>query len=208
MQFATATLARRAACMNCRDPVRATGLRGATLPPFGVNDRSVCASWRTGHASCSGSSHHRTLHDEDALTMKPNSTLRLRPMALAVLALVGGLSLGACNRQENPAETSRDMSEERAEGNENVADATKDAAENLNDGASASTVVNDAHKIEVEKIRADHDVAKERCDGVPAPDQSKCRADADAAYDSAMKAADAKLKAVQSGGTTTPMGPP
>ena len=140
--------------------------------------------------------------------MKPDSTLKLRPMALAMLALVGGLSLGACNRQENPAETSRDMSEERAEGNENIADATKDSADNLKDGASSTTVVNDVHKIELEKIKADHDVAKERCDGVPADEQAKCRADADLAYDSAMKAADEKLKATQGGTPPVPPGPP
>ena len=117
--------------------------------------------------------------------MKLESTLRLRPMALAVLALAGGLSLGACNKQEDPAETSRDMSEERAEGNEN-----------FNDGASAKTVVGDAHEVEVEKIKADHEVAKERCDGVPAPEQDQCRKDADAAYDTALKAADEKKKAL------------
>jgi len=116
-------------------------------------------------------------------------------MSLAVLALAGGVVLSGCNRQEDPAETSRDMSEERAEGNENVTEATQDAVENLEDGASANTVMNDAHRIEVEKIRADHDVAKERCDGVPAPEKDKCRSDADALYDSAMKAADDKLNA-------------
>ena len=132
--------------------------------------------------------------------MKPESTPRLRPMALAILALVGGLSLGACNRQEDPAETSRDMSEERKEGNENIADATKDAAENVKDGASATTMANDAHKIELEKIRADHEVAKERCDGVAEADKAKCRSDADLAYETATKAADAKLKAAENGG--------
>lgn len=126
--------------------------------------------------------------------MKNDSPFRYRALPFAVLALVGGLSLGACNRQEDPAQTSRDMSEERAEGNEKINEATKDAVENLNDGASAETVVNDAHRIEVEKIRADHEVAKERCGGLPAPDQDKCRTDADEAYDGAMKAADAKLR--------------
>lgn len=56
----------------------------------------------------------------------------------------------------------------------------------------------------MEKIKADHDVAKERCDGVPAADQSKCRSDADAVYDTAMKAADAKLKAAEAGAPVTP----
>lgn len=127
--------------------------------------------------------------------MKFESIFRPHPMAVAVLALAGGLVLGGCNRQEDPSQTSSDMSEERTEGNEKIGEAAKDAAENLQDGASAETVVNDAHRIEAEKIRADHEVAKERCDGVPAPDQDKCRSDADAAYDSAMKAADEKLKA-------------
>ena len=128
--------------------------------------------------------------------MNPDPSLRLRPMALAVLALVGGLSLGACNRQEDPAQTSRDMSEERAEGNENINEAAKDATENFNDGASAKTVVEDAHAVEVEKIRADHEVAKERCEGLPAPDQEQCRKDADAAYETALKAADENRKAL------------
>ncbi len=126
---------------------------------------------------------------------KLDSILLRRPLALAVIALVSGLSLGACNRQESPAETSKDMSEERAEGNEKIHDAAKEMREDNKEGASADTLNKDAHKIEVEKIRADHEVALQRCDGVPPAEQSKCRSDADAAYDLAQKAADARLDA-------------
>ncbi|TDU28303.1 hypothetical protein DFR24_2671 [Panacagrimonas perspica] len=127
--------------------------------------------------------------------MKFETISRQQSAAVAILALAGSLMLGACNRQEDPSQTSRDISEARTEGNEKVGEATKDAVENFEDGASAKTVVNDVHRIEVEKIRADHEVAKQRCDGIVAADQDKCRSDADATYDAAMKLADEKRKA-------------
>lgn len=124
--------------------------------------------------------------------MKTHSTPPFRSLAVAALALAGSLSLGACNRQENPSETRKDMREERAEGNEKIHDAAKEVREDLKEGASTDTLNKDVHKVELEKIKADHEVALERCDGVPPGDQSKCRSDADAAYESAKKGVEAQ----------------
>jgi hypothetical protein len=116
----------------------------------------------------------------------------LRSGVLAVLVLGGALGVGACNRHEDPAETAKDMSEARREGTENVQDAAQDAAENRAEGESAKEAVTDAYKVESEKIHADYEVAKQRCDGVAGADKEKCRKDADTAYESAMDALKSK----------------
>lgn len=143
-------------------------------------------------------------------TMKrltPEFTDAIRSSLLAVVVLGGTFGLGACNRHEDPAETAKDMADERAEGNENVREATEDAAENMAEGTSVKEAASDAYKIEAEKIRADYEVAKERCDGVADPDKDKCRKDAEAARDTAMKALDAKRDSAVGNPSAAPMGP-
>lgn len=110
--------------------------------------------------------------------------------AAAALA-AGVLTLSACNRQESAADTAKDMSEERREGNEQVREAQKDAAANL--AESADQVNADAARIEMEKIRADYEVAKERCDAVPKDTRESCLKDAQATFDRRM----AEVRAVQ-----------
>lgn len=138
--------------------------------------------------------------------MKSVQAAPLRSSGLLMLALAGSLALGACNRQEDPAQTAQDMGEERREGNQDVQDAARDAAENRAEGADSAQQAGDAYTIEMEKIEADHEVAKERCDGVPPEEKSACIADADAAYESAKKAAEAKRDSREDGGMT-PMTP-
>jgi hypothetical protein len=141
----------------------------------------------------------------------------LRSGLLAVLVAGSALGLGACNRQEDPADTAKDMGEARQEGNQNIQDAARDAAESRAEGASVKEATSDAYRVEAEKIRADYEVAKERCDGVADPDKDRCRKDAEAAHESAMKALDAKRDSAMgdespttspSGPAATPMGPP
>lgn len=125
---------------------------------------------------------------------------------LAVLLVGASVGLGACNRQEDPADTAKDMGEARQEGTQNVQEAAQDAAENRQDGTTVKEAMTDAYKVEAEKIRADYEVAKERCDGVAQADKEQCRKDADAAYDAAMKALEAKRDAVSS--DEAPIGTP
>ena len=127
----------------------------------------------------------------------------LRSALLAMLLTGSALGLGACNRHEDPADTAKDMSEARKEGNENVQDAAKDAAENMAEGTSVKEAATDAYKVEEEKIRADYEVAKERCDGVADADKDQCRKDAEAARDMAMKALEARRDSVTSDESAT-----
>jgi hypothetical protein len=131
----------------------------------------------------------------------------VRSSVLAVLVLGGSLGVGACNRQEDPAETAKDMGEARREGTENVQDAAKDAAENRSEGESMKEAATDAYKVESEKIRADYEVAKQRCDGVAEADKEKCRKDSDTAYESAMDALKAKRDRATSDETAPAMNP-
>lgn len=123
---------------------------------------------------------------------------RARAGLLAALLLGTSLGLGGCNRQEDPADTAKDMGEARQEGTQNVQDAAQDAAENRRDGTTVKEAVTDAYKVESERIAADYEVAKERCDGMPPGDQDACRKEADAAKEAAMKALEARRDSVVS----------
>jgi hypothetical protein len=136
---------------------------------------------------------------------------------LAAMLAGSLLALGGCNRQEDPADTAKDMGEARQEGTENVREAAEEAAENRADGASLKEATSDAYKVEAEKIHADYEVAKERCDGVAEADKAQCRKDAESAHEAAMKALDAKRDSMTgdesptstpTSPATTPMGPP
>ena len=84
-----------------------------------------------------------------------NKPLHPRTTALhsALLAafLIGGSAAGlsACNRHEDPAETAKDMSEARKEGNDDVRDAAKDAAQDQ--GENLKEAVSDTYKVEIER---------------------------------------------------------
>jgi sensor c-di-GMP phosphodiesterase-like protein len=106
------------------------------------------------------------------------------PLLAALLASSAVLGLAGCNRQESASDTAKDMSEERREGNEAVVDAQKDAAENQADSMDQATT--DAANVEMEKVKADYEVAKERCDGVPEDAKEGCRKDAQTEYDRKM----------------------
>lgn len=91
------------------------------------------------------------------------------------------VSLGACNKAENPSETKADVAEAQSEAKEDVAeaqaDANKDAMENNEDTAIA-------------KAEGDHKVAIERCEALPGDQQKACKDEADATYEAAKAAAD------------------
>jgi hypothetical protein len=131
-----------------------------------------------------------------------------RSALLALLCVGGAFGLAGCNRQEDPADTAKDMSEARQEGTENVTEAAQDAAQNRAEGASVKEATTDAYRVEAEKIRADYEVAKERCDGVAEADKEQCRKDAQNAHDAAMKALEARRDSMLGDESPTPMGPP
>jgi hypothetical protein len=91
------------------------------------------------------------------------------------------VSLGACNKAEDPAKTQADVAEAQADKTENVAeaqaDANKDAMEAHEDTAMA-------------KAKGDHDIAIEKCEALQGDQQKACKDEADAAYDAAKAAAD------------------
>lgn len=125
--------------------------------------------------------------------------------ALLVAAI---LLCTACNKQEDPDETARDVSAAAAEGREEVADATHAANESTTDAAHDIRDANDAsdrneavadaqesagksaREVAMEKAEADRDIGKQKCDGLPADQQSACNDTVDAAYDKAKIAAE------------------
>ncbi|MBX3712856.1 MAG: hypothetical protein KF800_12920 [Lysobacter sp.] len=129
-----------------------------------------------------------------------NRTRILEGMSLLI---AGTLLCTACNRQEDPDETARDVSAAAAEGREEIADAARDANEaaadaaaNIRDADDASerreaiadareSAGKSAHDLAMEKAEADRDIAKQKCDGLPADRQGACNEAADAAYEKA-----------------------
>jgi hypothetical protein len=128
---------------------------------------------------------------------------RTRTLQGLSLLIASTLLFTACNRQEDPDETARDVSSAAAEGREEVADATRDAnesaadsAENIRDANDASdrqeavadaqeSTGKSAHDVAMEKAEADRDISKQKCDALPADQQGACNDAADAAYDKA-----------------------
>jgi hypothetical protein len=98
-----------------------------------------------------------------------------------LMAGVFAVSLGACNKAEDPAETRADVAEAQSEATQDVAeaqaDASKDAMESNEDTAIA-------------KAEGDHKVAIERCEALPGDQQKACKDEADATYEAAKAAAD------------------
>lgn len=90
-------------------------------------------------------------------------------------------SLGACNKAEEPAETQADVAEAQAEGTENVAEAQADLNQDVMEGQEQTALA---------KAEADHKVAIEQCEGLPADQQAPCKSEADGAYEAAKAAAD------------------
>lgn len=139
-------------------------------------------------------------------------------MALLVAAT---LLCTACNRQEDPDETARDVSAAAAEGREEVADATRAANESATDAAKDIRDANDAsdrneavadaqesagksaREVAMEKAEADRDVGKQKCDGLPADQQPACNDAVDAAYDKAKTAAERLEDAADERATVT-----
>jgi hypothetical protein len=119
------------------------------------------------------------------------------------LLIAGTLLCTACNRQEDPNETARDVSAAAAEGREEVADAARDAnesaadsAENIRDATDASdrreavadareSAGKSAREVAMEKAEADRDIGKQKCDGLPADQQGACNDTVEAAYEKA-----------------------
>jgi hypothetical protein len=128
---------------------------------------------------------------------------RTRILQGTSLLIAGTLFFTACNRQEDPNETARDVSAAAEEGREEIADAARaanesaaDSAENIRDANDASdrqeavadaqeSAGKSAHDVAMEKAEADRDISKQKCDALPADQQGACNDAADAAYDKA-----------------------
>jgi hypothetical protein len=91
------------------------------------------------------------------------------------------LSLGACNKAEDPAETQADVAEEQAEASQDVAEAQTDMSQDTMEGQEETALA---------KAEGDHEVAIERCEALPAEQQQACKDEADAAFEAAKAAAE------------------
>ena len=91
------------------------------------------------------------------------------------------VSLGACNKAEDPAKVQADVAAAKADKTEDVAeaqaDASKSAMENHEDIAMA-------------KAEGDHKIAIEKCEALANEQQKACKDEADATYEAAKAAAD------------------
>lgn len=91
------------------------------------------------------------------------------------------VSLGACNKAENPAETRADVADAQADATENVAEAQADANENVMESQEETALA---------KAEGEHKIATERCEAMPGDQQQTCKDEADATYEAAKAAAD------------------
>ena len=129
-----------------------------------------------------------------------NRTRILEGMSLLI---AGTLLCTACNRQEDPNETARDVSAAAAEGREEIGDAARDASASAADAAEEIRDANDAadrreavadaqesagksaHDVAMEKAEANRDIGKQKCDALPADQQGACNDTVEAAYEKA-----------------------
>ncbi len=119
----------------------------------------------------------------------------------ATISLGSVLAMSACNRQETPSETQEDVAKAQREGNQDVAEEAANAATvaaknredivGADDAAEVREARSDAMKDNADttqdvadaKAKAEYDVAKQKCDGLPSAQQSACNDAAEAAYD-------------------------
>lgn len=91
------------------------------------------------------------------------------------------LSLGACNKAEDPAEVQADVAAAQAEADQGVAEAQADMNQSMMEGQEETALA---------RAEGDHQVAIEQCEALPAEQQKSCKDEADAAYEAAKAAAD------------------
>jgi regulator of protease activity HflC (stomatin/prohibitin superfamily) len=91
------------------------------------------------------------------------------------------LSLGACNKAEDPAKTQADVAEAQSEATQDVAEAQADANKSAMESNEDTAIA---------KAEGDHKVAMERCEALPGDQQKACKDEADATYEAAKAAAD------------------
>ena len=91
------------------------------------------------------------------------------------------MSLGACNKAEDPAKTQADVASAQAEKTEDVAEAQADANKSAMESGEETAQA---------KAEGDHKVAIEKCEALAAEQQKACKDEADATYEAAKAAAD------------------
>lgn len=104
----------------------------------------------------------------------------MRSGMIAALA-VSVIALSACNRQETPAQTQRDVASAQMKGAEKVDDAIKDA--NKTDAQASKEVQNANADVELTKANADYKVAVAQCEAQTGPARDACNSKAQAALD-------------------------
>jgi hypothetical protein len=91
------------------------------------------------------------------------------------------VSLGACNKAEDPAETQADVAEAQSEATQDMAEAQTDMSQDAMEGQEETALA---------KAEGDHKVAIERCEALPGDQQQACKDQADADYEAAKAAAE------------------
>lgn len=137
--------------------------------------------------------------------------------AASLAILIGGsaLTITACEPRETPEETRQDVADAASEGRQEVAeeaaDASRTAAEGrqdvarADDAAEAREAAADATEnnadardnLAMQKAKADYEVAKERCEGLPTDQQANCKKIAESTYEAAKASAERAKDAMQ-----------
>ena len=105
-------------------------------------------------------------------------------MNRVLITLIAGafaVSLGACNKAEDPAEVQADVAEAQSQATEDVAEAQAD----MNQGAMEAQ-----EETALTRAEGDHKIAVERCEALPGDQQQACKDEADATLEAAKAAAD------------------
>lgn len=122
-------------------------------------------------------------------------SMKIRVAATAVLAVV---LVSGCDSAKSPDAVANDTARAEQKAAAAVADAQKDAAQNnakmeakVDDtsAALANTEARGAYDVALKKADGEHDVSLQKCQVLEGDAQRKCKAQADADYDTAKAAA-------------------
>ena len=91
------------------------------------------------------------------------------------------VSVGACNKAEDPAETQADVADAQSEATQEVAEEQADMNQSTMEGQEETALA---------KAEGEHKVAIEQCEALPGDQQKACKDEADATYEAAKAAAD------------------
>jgi len=99
---------------------------------------------------------------------------------ITLLAGAFAVSLGACNKAEDPAEVQEDVASAQVEAQEDMAQAQADVNQDAMEGQEETALA---------KAEGEHKIAMERCESLSGDEQKACKDEAHATLEAAKAAA-------------------